>query len=122
MRTFQFVLIAALAIPFAAQAADDASSPGATPSATVTQCYERLQKRVPKRTAYTAIHATDEQLAAGMIERWEQAFTPRLSTVVSTRVLIDATGTRGGKSLPVILKCGLNGDKIVTWEIEQKRN
>ncbi|TJZ65004.1 BspC domain-containing protein [Chitiniphilus eburneus] len=123
MRTYQYLLIAALAMPFAASAADE-TAPDTTASADplVTQCYQRLQKRVPKRTQYSAVKATDAQLAAGTVERWEQAFTPRLSTVVATRVQFEGTGTRGGKKLPVILKCGLNDDKIASWEIEQKRN
>lgn len=105
-----------LAAPLLASAAQ---APQAV-SADVIRCYERLLERVPKRTPYSSILASESQLAAGQVERQRSAFSSRISQPVDARVIIRGTGWRERTEVPLWLKCGLNNGQIVTWEVEKR--
>ncbi|UXY13899.1 hypothetical protein N8I74_11255 [Chitiniphilus purpureus] len=114
MRPASLLLLLTSWWPMAGHAAGDVPVP-------VAHCYERLLERVPKRTAYSALLANETQLAAARVERGQAAFSARIAKPVSLRVRIEGNARRNGQDFPVWLKCGYQGDTLVTWEIEKRR-
>ncbi|WP_255987521.1 BspC domain-containing protein [Chitinolyticbacter albus] len=112
----RYVLLLVAAAPVTTYAA--ASPQPVIPD--VARCYERLLERVPKRTPYTSILASETQLARGRVERWQDPFSSRITQTVQSRVVIPGTGWRERTEVPLWLKCGLNNGQIVTWEVERR--
>ncbi|KAF0813173.1 hypothetical protein IGB42_02101 [Andreprevotia sp. IGB-42] len=102
--------------------AEDAAAPAGTVDPLVARCYEKLQQRVPKRTHYTAISASDDQLKAAKVESWDKAFSDRISKKVATKVSFDGEVSSKGKSAEAqVFHCGFSDDKIQTWEVRSPR-
>jgi len=118
----RFALCLVLAV-FATQAwADDAAATsGVDPL--VSRCYAKLQQRVPKRTHYTSIAATDAQLQAAKVESWDKAFSDRINKKVATKVTFDGeVAGKKGATQAQVFHCGYSDDKIVTWEVRTPRS
>ncbi|SMC21833.1 hypothetical protein SAMN02745857_01253 [Andreprevotia lacus DSM 23236] len=88
----------------------------------VSQCYEKLQQRVPKRTNYTAISASDAQLQAATVANWDKPFSNRINKKVATKVSFEGEVSRKGKDAQTqVFHCGYSKNKIETWEVRSPK-